>query len=62
MRKAIIALLALAVVGLVQPIAAFARGGGVGGPRRWFRWSRLPRRRLPWTFHERWLPLTDVRL
>ncbi len=31
MRKAIIALFALAAVGLVQPTAAFARGGGGGG-------------------------------
>jgi hypothetical protein len=31
MRKTIIALFALAAVGLVQPTAAFARGGGTGG-------------------------------
>src|SRR6266850_3124630 len=31
MRKTIIALFALAAVGLVQPNAAFARGGGGGG-------------------------------
>jgi hypothetical protein len=31
MRKTIIALLAVAAVGLVQPTAAFARGGGGGG-------------------------------
>src|SRR5712672_3422921 len=31
MRKTIIALFALAAVGLVQPTAAFARGGGGGG-------------------------------
>jgi hypothetical protein len=31
MRKAIIALFALAAVGLVQPTAAFAGGGGGGG-------------------------------
>jgi hypothetical protein len=31
MRKAIIALFALAAIGLAQPTAAFARGGGGGG-------------------------------
>jgi hypothetical protein len=31
MRKTTIALFALAAVGLVQPTAAFARGGGGGG-------------------------------